>query len=108
MLNLDFWNVLWTIVNLLILSTLVRLFLFRPIHKVLEARKKEIDDGYAQAREAKDAAEGMKQQYEISMAQIKDEKHKILVEANDRAGKEYDRIVEEAQLLASKKMQQAQ
>jgi F-type H+-transporting ATPase subunit b len=108
MLNLDVWNILWTVVNILVLCLLVRVFLFRPVHKILDARKKEIDEDYQEAAADKSAAQNLKQEYELSMAQVKEEKHQILNDAQIRASKEYEKILEEARLEANKTLRQAE
>ena len=43
MLRIDS-NILWTIINLLILYALMKHFLFQPVHDILEKRKQEIID----------------------------------------------------------------
>ena len=42
MLRLDI-NIVWTILNLLIIFAIVKIFLIKPIHKILDARQAEID-----------------------------------------------------------------
>ena len=44
MLRLDI-NIVWTILNLLIIFAIVKIFLIKPIHKILDARQAEIDKG---------------------------------------------------------------
>ena len=48
MLRLDI-NIVWTILNLLIIFAIVKIFLIKPIHKILDARQAEIDKQYADA-----------------------------------------------------------
>ena len=42
MLRLDL-NLVWTIINMLIIYAIYRKFLYQPVHKVLDARQAEID-----------------------------------------------------------------
>ena len=56
MLRLDS-NILWTIINLLILYVIARKFLFGPVRKVLAARQAEIDKQFADARTAQPEAQ---------------------------------------------------
>lgn len=46
MLRIDS-NILWTIINLLILYALMKHFLFQPVHDILEKRKQEIESDFA-------------------------------------------------------------
>ena len=48
MLSINFWNILWTVVNLLVLYVVFRKFLYQRVMNVIEAReemvKKQFDD----------------------------------------------------------------
>lgn len=52
MLRIDS-NILWTIINLLILYALMKHFLFQPVHDILEKRKQEIESDFALANQKK-------------------------------------------------------
>ena len=45
MLTLEFWNVLCTIINLVLLYILLKKFLFGPVISVLEKRKALLENG---------------------------------------------------------------
>ena len=97
MLRLDI-NIVWTILNLLIIFAIVKIFLIKPIHKILDARQAEIDKQYADAK----AADELKTKYEASLSGVQAEKEGILNEARGKASNEYDRIVADAQTEAKK------
>jgi F-type H+-transporting ATPase subunit b len=101
-------NLLWTILNLLILFLLVKRFLFKPVHKILDARAAEIAKGYADVESAKNAANSLKQEYETSMAAIADKRLQILAETGQKADEEYKRIIEDAKAEARKTLNQAE
>ena len=52
MLRIDS-NILWTIINLLILYALMKHFLFQPVHDILDKRKQEIESDFALANHQK-------------------------------------------------------
>ena len=104
MLRLDI-NIVWTILNLLIIFAIVKIFLIKPIHKILDARQAEIDKQYADAKAAQDSANELKGQYEASLSGVQAEKESILNEARGKASNEYDRIVADAQTEAKKIME---
>ena len=56
MLKLDI-NLLYTVVNVLIMYALLRKFLFKPVQDVLDKRQKMVDDELANAQDAKTKAE---------------------------------------------------
>ena len=84
MLRLDI-NIVWTILNLLIIFAIVKIFLIKPIHKILDARQAEIDKQYADAKAAQDSANELKGQYEASLSGVQAEKESILNEARGKA-----------------------
>ena len=106
MLRLDL-NLLWTIVNLLIIYGLVRVFLFKPVKKILEARQAEIDSQYADAQAAQETAEKLKSQYEESLSDASKEKMQIISDAREKAGGEYDKIVSDAKAQAQRIVEDA-
>jgi F-type H+-transporting ATPase subunit b len=101
MLRLDI-NLVFTIINLLIIYFIVAKFLFKPIKNILAKRQEEIDKQYADAKVAQDKADELKAQYEDSMKGIESEKAAAMSEARKKAGAEYDRIVSGAQVEADK------
>ena len=44
MLNLDPWNILFTVINLLVFFCIIKFFLLKPIKKVMDQREKMIQD----------------------------------------------------------------
>lgn len=55
MLTLN-WNLLWTVVNVLVLYLLLRKFLYKPVMKVIEQRQQQVDASLADAEKAKQDA----------------------------------------------------
>ena len=42
MLKFEFWNIFWTVFNVLLLYVLLRIFLFKPINKMLDDRTQAV------------------------------------------------------------------
>ena len=95
MLRLDL-NLVWTIINMLIIYAIYRKFLYQPVHKVLDARQAEIDKQYADAETARQSAEQLKEQAQAEMTEISRKKADMLGEARQKAGEEYDRLMKQA------------
>ena len=95
MISLD-WNLLFTAINLLILLVLMKLFLFKPINKIIEKRQQEVDQQMTDADTQKAEAAALKEQYETSMQALEAEKDKNRTDAQKAATEEYDRIVADA------------
>ncbi len=84
MLKIDI-NLLFTVINLLILYVLLRKFLFKPLQQMLAKRRQAVADGFDRAKTAKEAAQDLKAQYETSMENAKAESAKIMAEARAKA-----------------------
>ena len=100
MLRVD-WNLLLTIINLLLLFVLMRIFLFKPVQKIIAARQEEADRQFKEAGESKQAAEEARKQYEASLANAEEAKKQVLQEARQTADAEYKRIVSDAEKIGS-------
>ena len=101
MLRIDI-NLLFTIINVLLLFAVVKIFLIRPVHKILDKRKAEVDEKYAQADKVNEEAESLKKQYDDSIAAIEEEKERRFTEARNQASGEYDRMMEQAKKESEK------
>ena len=90
MLRIDF-NLVLTIINLIVLYLILRKFLFRPVMDIMEKREKMIADGIGHANEEQDKAHALKKQYEDALngakVDAKQEYNQILNEANEKADK---------------------
>ena len=49
-------NLLWTVVNVLILFLLLRKFLYKPVMDIITQRQKQVDDALAAAETSKNEA----------------------------------------------------
>jgi F-type H+-transporting ATPase subunit b len=100
-------NIVWTVVNLLILFILLRIFLFKPVLGMIEKRKGVIQSSLSDAEKANTDAKALKTQYENSLKEAKKEGFEIVSEAKDRAQTQYDQIIEKANADASQIVKQA-
>lgn len=100
MLKFD-WNILWTLINLIFFFLLMKLFLFKPIKKVLNKRQELIDSEIENARKTNELADEKLASYEDRIADIDAEAEQIIAKAKDDARIEYGRIIEKAELDAN-------
>lgn len=94
MLKLDIWNIVWTVVNILVLYGIFRKFLFKPILKVIDERENMIKGQIDNAQKVTDDANQLKSDYEKKLEVAKDEADKIIVEARQRSEMERAKAVE--------------
>lgn len=93
MLKFEFWNIFWTVFNVLLLFVLLRIFLFKPINKMLDDRTQAIQKDYDDAERARREAEELKAQYDTSISEAKEEAAKILRTAHEEAETEREAII---------------
>ena len=60
MLSLNPWDILWTIVNLLVLYAIFRKFLFQPVMNIIHEREDMINKQFEDAQKQQDDAAQMK------------------------------------------------
>ncbi len=95
MLNLN-WNIIWTFVNIIVLFLLLRIFLFKPVMRILDKRadeiKKTIDDADAAKREASE----LKAKYSDELEAAGMRADAIIKEATDNAKVQREKILDKA------------
>ena len=95
MISIDL-NLVWTIINLVVLYLLLKHFLIGPVMNIMDKRKQMIDDGFKNAEAAQADANRLKQEYETALSGAKQESVQLIEDARKSAKAEYDRIVSEA------------
>ncbi len=94
------WTALFTLLNMVLTFLILKKFLFKPVNKMIDDRQKEIDDLFADAAEAKEQAETMREDYTRRLAEAKDASAQIVSEATQEANRRGDEIVRQARLDA--------
>ena len=85
MLSIDPWNILWTVVNLLVLYLVFKKFLFKPVMKVINAREDMIKQKFDGAKMSQEEADALKASYDEKIESAKAEADEIIVNARNRA-----------------------
>ena len=95
------WTALFTLFNFILVFIILRKFLFKPVKKMIEDRKKEIDDLYADAESKQAEADALRLQYEERIGEAKSEAAEIIRTASREARIESDGILLDAKYEAS-------
>ena len=95
MLSINPWNILWTVVNLLVIYAIFRKFLFQPVMNVINAREKMINNQFKSAKDAEDEADKLKKEYHDKIKTAKTEADQILADAKERADEAYNSQMED-------------
>ena len=101
-------NLVFTIINLLVLYLLMKKFLFGPIIKVMDVRKAMIDQQFAGAKEQEDQAKALKEQYEGALKSAREESFQIMEQDRKEAKAQADKTVEDTQAKVSAMLAKAQ
>ena len=107
-ISVNIWAILASLANLLLLTWVVKKFLFKPVKKVMDARRTAIDEDYDQAKTAREEGEAYRQNYQAAMAAAKQTADQMLSEAARDAERRGNDIVAEARERASEVRRQAE
>ena len=101
MLRLDM-NLVWNIVNLIVLYFLLRHFLIQPVMSVINKRQAMVEQSMSNAKASEGQASILKKQYEEKLAASSEEGAKLIEEAKVQAKAQYDRILKDAEVDADR------
>ena len=107
-ISVNIWSILVSLANLLIMFLILKRFLFKPVQKMMAARKQQVDQIYQDAKENRDSAINMKQEYEAHLATAREEADGLVRNAVQTAQRKGDAIVAEANSQASHLKQKAE
>ena len=96
MLRIDI-NLIFTVINILVLFGGLWLVLFKPVRKILDERQAEADREYDEAKQKQAEADSLKEKYDASLAEIEESRDRTMQEARNKAGDEYQRIIGNAE-----------
>lgn len=100
-ITVNIWNIVISLCNLLIMFLVVKKFLFKPVQKMLDARREKIDSDYADARKAKEEANAARIEYEQKLENAHGIADGIIKDATGNANRRADEIVAEAKQKAN-------
>lgn len=107
-ISINLWEMLFALLNLLILYLLVKKFLYKPVKKMLAQRQETIDNEYKDAEEAKKKALSDKKTYEEKLSVAKSEADSLIQSAVQTAQAREQQILAEAKEKADSMIRQAE
>ena len=107
-ISVNLWQILISLANLTILFLLLKKFLYKPVTKMLEERRTQIDKEYSDAETANASAKAKDAELTERLAGAKQEAEDIVKEAADAAQARGDKIVEDAKAAADGIIRQAE
>lgn len=118
-ISVNFFAILFSLLNLVIIFLIAKFLLYKPVKKMLESRQKTIEDSYQRASDAEKEANEHKEAYESKLQDAKNEANNIIssavVTAKARekeilagAKDESERIITQAQISAELEIKKAE
>jgi F-type H+-transporting ATPase subunit b len=97
------WNgLIWQTINFVVLLVLLRIFLYKPVVAMLDARAQRVRESMAQADQARRAAEQAEADRQSLLAETRREAEQIRARADEQA----KRILADAESRAHERQQQ--
>lgn len=94
-------ELLFQIINTVILFLVLKKILFKPVLNIIETREQMIQDDLAMGAKAKNEGIALKEEYEQKVSLAKDEGREIIKQATARAEEKSNQIIEDAKAEAN-------
>ena len=107
LISLNIWHILATIGNLLILTWIIKKFLWDRVQAVLTERRNQVDTIYQEAESSRSEAEQDRILYRARLDQADAEADSIIRQATERADRLSDEIVADAEKKAADAIRKA-
>jgi F-type H+-transporting ATPase subunit b len=101
-------SLIWSIINFTVFFLLLRWLLYRPVLRLLDARRDEVSDNLARAESARQEAEAGRAEYERRLAQAREEAQAMIRRAQATAERAKDDILSQAQRQSDEMLERAQ
>lgn len=99
-LNINFFTALFTLINTIALFLVLKIFLFKPVMKMIADRQQEIDDMYDAAGRAKESAAALETEYKDKLSVASETSERMVKEAVARGQNREEEIIRQANMEA--------
>lgn len=106
-ISVNLWQIVVSLLNLVILFLIIKKFLYQPVKNVLKSRQEKIDEKNSQAEAYLSEAEETKAQLEAKLNDAENQADEILNEATVNATRRKEKILAEARDEADTIIRQA-
>ncbi|PKM90128.1 MAG: ATP synthase F0 subunit B [Firmicutes bacterium HGW-Firmicutes-12] len=107
-MSVNIHDMIWAIVNFLVLVAILNKFLYKPILGMLDARKLDIKSRLDEANDARNEAMQVKEEYTREMQNARIEAQEIITKATKLAENSKTGIIQEARVESEKVIKKAQ
>lgn len=107
-ISVNFWHILISLVNLVIMFLIIKKFFYKPVKKMIAKREESIQSQFDRAEDAEKQANELKAEWEDKMTSAKQDADEIIKSASEKAKITADRIVSDANLRAEEIVKRAE
>ena len=107
-LNVNFFTALFTLVNTIGLFLVLKVYLWKPVMKMITDRQKEIDDMYETAGQEQQQALALRQEYEQKLEEANKTGERLVKEAVARGQMRSEEILRQANAEADALLRKAE
>ncbi len=108
MLSINISELIWTVINFLLLLFLLHHFLYKPICQHMDARQARIDAGLAQERQAREALDAEDRRQADELQNAREQGRAALRDAEAQAVREGEEALRQAKKTAREQEKAAQ
>ena len=95
-ISVNLWQILASLLNLVLLFLIVKYFLYKPVKKIMAKRDEELEARYTEAEDSVKSAENDRREWETRLAGANAEADSIINSATELAKSRGEAIVTEA------------
>ena len=108
MISINVSDLIWTIINFLLLCILLNHFLYKPVLRFMDDRQARMDAKLAEKREAEALASENEARLEAEKAKSRDEAKRILTQADAESGERHAALMLQARADAAQEQKDAE
>ena len=106
-ISVNIWQIVVSLLNLLLLFLIVKKFLFKPVKKVVNSRQAKIDEQYAEAEEALSSAKESERELNEKLSVAHKTADEIVKEATELGERRKEKLLDDAHTEADAIIRQA-
>lgn len=96
-ISVNLWQIVISLINLVLLFLIMKRFLFKPVKNILAKRQSEIDEQYAAAKRAESEANESRNQWNEKLSGAESEADAIIQKATENAKYRGEKLIAEAE-----------
>ena len=95
-ITVNIWQIVVSLLNLLILFLIIKKFLYKPVQNILKTRTEKIDESYTKAEEYLQEAKESKKELDRELSKAQERADEIINDATVAAGRREEKIISDA------------